>query len=156
MRYTVREARPGDAAEAAALLRASITQLCRADHADDARTLEQWLANKTPENFLSWLADKDQFCVVAESDRLVGVGLLHSSGEIRLCYLLPGVQGQGIGKAMLSALEAKARALGLRTLTLESTADARAFYEKQGYRRAGKPLRGFGISHCHPYAKDLG
>jgi GNAT superfamily N-acetyltransferase len=146
---------PADAAEAAALLRASITQLCRADHRDDPQTLEQWLANKTQENFRAWLADDESYCVVAESDRLVGVGMLHSSGEIRLCYLLPGVQGQGIGKLILFALEARARALGLRKLTLQSTVDARRFYERRGYLPGGAPEAGFGISRCHPYAKEL-
>ncbi len=152
----VRKAEPKDAETAAEVLRRSITELCALDHHGDADTLAKWLANKTPQNFLSWLAKEDNFCVVAEANgQIVGVGLLHRSGEVRLCYLAPGVQGQGLGKAIHLALEEKARAWGLRRLYLESTVSARLFYERVGYRSAGAAKPGFGISHCHPYEKTL-
>jgi len=152
----VRCARPEDADAAADLLRRSITELCAADHRGDADTLSKWLANKTPSHVLEWLANKDQYCVIAENDsRLLGIGLIHRSGEIRLCYLAPGNQGRGIGKAICLALETQARTWGLRELRLESTLSARSFYERLGYRAAGAATRGFGLSHCHPYAKTL-
>jgi GNAT superfamily N-acetyltransferase len=152
----VRRADPKDAEEAADVLRRSITESCALDHQGDADTLARWLANKTPQNFLSWLASDDNFCVVAEADsHVVGVGLLHRSGEIRLCYLAPSAQRKGIGKAVYSALEEQAKAWGLRTLSLESTVSARQFYEGLGFRSAGMATPGFGISHCHPYEKQL-
>jgi GNAT superfamily N-acetyltransferase len=152
----VRKAESRDAEAAAEVLRRSITELCTHDHHGDAGTLAKWLANKTPQDFLSWLANEDHFCVVAEArNRIVGVGLLHRSGEVRLCYLAPGAQGRGLGKAIHVALEEKARAWGLRRLHLESTASARPFYERVGYRSAGAAKPGFGISHCHPYEKML-
>jgi len=128
----------------------------RAQGSGDADTLAQWLANKTTRDFLSWLAAEDNFCVVAETnDQIRGVGLLHRSGEVRLCYLAPGAQGQGLGKAILRVLEEKAREWGSRKLHLESTVSARPFYERAGYRSAGAAKPGFGISHCHPYEKIL-
>lgn len=152
----VRQAEPRDAEAAADVLRRSITELCALDHRGDADTLAKWLANKKPQNFLSWLASGDNFCVIAEGDsQVLGVGLLHRSGEIRLCYLAPGVQRKGIGKAIYLALEEQAKAWGLRTLRLESTVSARQFYEALGFRSAGTPTPGFGISHCHPYEKEL-
>jgi GNAT superfamily N-acetyltransferase len=152
----VRQAVPEDAEAAVTVLRRSITELCIADHRGDAETIAGWLANKTPQNFVAWLRDGDNFCVVAEAnDRLSGVGLLHRSGEIRLCYLSPGAQGQGIGKAIYLALEDKARAWGLKKLNLESTVAARPFYESLGFRSAGAAKPGFGISHCHSYEKPL-
>jgi len=156
MMVAMRKAEPRDAEAAAAVLRSSITELCALDHRGDADTLAQWLANKTPRDFLSWLAAEDNFCVVAEaSGQITGVGLLHRSGEVRLCYLAPGAQGQGLGKAILVALEEKAREWGLRKLHLESTVSARPFYERVGYRSGGAAKQGFGISHCHPYEKIL-
>jgi len=86
---------------------------------------------------------------------VVGVGLLHRSGEIRLCYVAPGAQRKGIGKAIYLALEEQAKAWRLRTLRLESTVSARQFYEALGFRSAGMATPGFGISHCHPYEKQL-
>jgi GNAT superfamily N-acetyltransferase len=107
-------------------------------------------------SFLAWLCDEDHHCVVAEVDgRVVGVGLLHRHGEVRLCYLAPGTQRRGIGKAIYRALEARATSWGLEKLVLESTLSARPFYERLGYRAAGRPVPGFGISHCHPYEKVL-
>jgi GNAT superfamily N-acetyltransferase len=152
----VRKAEARDAALAVAVLRRSITELCAADHRGDADTIARWLANKTQQHFLSWLANDDNFCVVAEAhDRLLGVGLLHRSGEIRLCYLAPGAQRLGIGTAICLALEEQAKGWGLRTLKLESTVSARRFYEALGFRSAGTATPGFGISHCHPYEKRL-
>jgi GNAT superfamily N-acetyltransferase len=156
MRAAVRKAEPRDAGAAIEVLRRSITELCPLDHHGDAGTLAQWLANKTTRDFLSWLAAEENFCVVAEAgDQIVGVGLLHRSGEVRLCYLAPGAQGQGLGKAIHAALEDKAMGWGLRRLHLESTVSARPFYERVGYRAAGAAKPGFGISHCHPYEKIL-
>ncbi|HKB61288.1 MAG TPA: GNAT family N-acetyltransferase [Burkholderiales bacterium] len=156
MMVAVRKAEPRDAEAAAAALRRSITELCTLDHHGDADTLAKWLSNKTPRDFLSWLAAEDNLCVVAETNKqIMGVGLLHRGGEVRLCYLAPGAQGQGLGKAILGALEEKAREWGLRRLHLESTVSARPFYERVGYRPAGAAKPGFGISHCHPYEKKL-
>jgi GNAT superfamily N-acetyltransferase len=152
----VRPAEARDAEGAVEVLRRSITELCALDHQEDADTLAAWLANKTPPHFLAWLADGDSFCAVAEADgRIAGVGLLHRSGEVRLCYLMPGRQGRGIGRAVYLALENRAKDWGLETLRLESTSAARGFYERLGFRPAGSATPGFGISHCHPYEKRL-
>jgi GNAT superfamily N-acetyltransferase len=152
----VRQAESRDAQAASDVLHRSITELCTPDHRGDADTLAKWLANKRPQNFLSWLASSDNFCVVAEAgSEVVGVGLLHRSGEIRLCYLTPGTQRKGIGKAVYLALEEQAKTWGLRILKLESTVSARQFYEALGFRPAGMATPGFGISHCHPYEKQL-
>jgi GNAT superfamily N-acetyltransferase len=152
----VRKAEARDAGLAVDVLRRSITELYAADHRGDADTIARWLENKTEQHFLSWLANDDNFCVVAEAhDRLLGVGLLHRRGEILLCYLAPGAQRQGMGQAICQALEEKAKAWGLQRLSLESTVSARPFYERLGYRAAGAAKPGFGISQCHPYEKKL-
>lgn len=153
---TIRQAHAEDVQEMAEVLRRSITELCVFDHRGDADTLEKWLANKRPQHVLEWLADPDLFCVIAEAEgRIAGVGLLHRSGEVRLCYVAPGVQRKGVGKALYSALEKQARAWGLERLRLESTLGARPFYEALGFKPAGCAKPRFGISHCHPYEKAL-
>lgn len=154
--FAVRLAEPSDARAAADVLRRSITELCEADHRGDSDTIAKWLANKRPQDFLRWLANPDHFCVVAAADtRLLGVGLLHRSGEIRLCYLLPGMQRKGIGRALCEVMEAQAKAWGLRALRLESSASARPFYETLGFRSTGCARPGFGCTYCHPYEKEL-
>src|SRR6266850_3814611 len=153
---TARTAQLKDAEAAVLVLRRSITELCVVDHHNDRTTLEEWLRNKTAEEFRSWLEARSSFCVVTESDDKVnGVGLLNRDGEIQLCYVTPEVQGHGFGSAILTALENKAKTWGLLKLHLESTASARAFYEKQGYISVGASKCGFGVSRCFPYEKSL-
>lgn len=154
--FIVRRACPADAPAAVALLRRSITELCILDHRDEPATLAAWLANKTEERFLAWLADDDNHLVAADqAGALLGVGLLRRGGEINLCYLKPGEQRRGVGTAILTALEAKAREWGLSRLTLDSTLSARPFYERMGFLAVGEPIPGFGVSLRHPYVKVL-
>jgi len=156
MSFSVRQAQAEDADAAVGVVRRSITELCAADHHGDADTLARWLANKTPQKFLEWIANPDNFCVIAEvGSSLTGVGLLHRSGEIRLFYLDPAAQRQGIGSAIHRALEDHAREWGLRILTLDSTALAGAFYEHSGYRSTGPSKPAFGMVRTYPYEKRL-
>lgn len=153
---SVRPAEQRDAEAAIDVVRRSIAELCVADHRNDEETLGLWLANKTPQNFLAWLSNVDNFCVVVESsDRLLGVGVLQRGGEILLFYLAPGAQRQGLGKLVHAALERKADQWGLTTLHLDSTAMACAFYEALGYRRSGPATKRLGVLQCFPYAKQL-
>ena len=131
-------------------------ELCVSDHRNDPTTLQKWLENKTVESFRSWLASKNNFCVVTELDGQVnGVGLVNRSGELLLCYVTPGSLGRGFGSAILVALENKARAWGVGKLRLGSTVSARPFYEGHGYISAGESTCSFGSSCCYPYEKDL-
>jgi GNAT superfamily N-acetyltransferase len=152
----IRRAEASDAAAAIDVVRRSISELCVADHHNDESTLATWLANKTAQNFLVWLANADNFCVVADANsRVSGVGVLHRTGEILLFYMAPGAQRQGIGKMIHAALEEKAHEWGLASLHLDSTALARHFYEAVGYRASGAAVTRFGVLQCFPYAKQL-
>ena len=138
------------------MVRRSITELCVADHQNDATTLAEWLANKNPEVFVKWLASPNNFCLVAEeNDHLLGVGMLLRNGYVSLLYLLPGVQRRGIGKAIYLGMEQQAKHWGLRKLTTESTASACAFYERMGFKSTGDAVLGFGRARCWPYEKAL-
>ena len=138
------------------VVRQSITVLCAADHHNDEKTLAMWLANKTPQNFLVWLSNTDNFCVIAESgSHLLGVGVLQRRGEILLFYLAPDAQRQGIGRMIHAALEEQAAHWGLASLYLESTALACPFYEALGYTSNGSPVQKFSMLQCFPYAKQL-
>jgi len=153
---SVRPAEQRDADAAIDVVRRSIAELCVTDHRNDVETLALWLANKTPQNFLAWLSNVDNFCVVVESsDRLLGVGVLQRGGEILLFYLAPGAQRQGLGKLVHAALEEKAGQWELTSLHLDSTALACPFYEALGYRRIGPAIARFGVLQCFPYAKQL-
>jgi GNAT superfamily N-acetyltransferase len=102
------------------------------------------------------VADPDSRLIVAEVDAVIaGVSALHHSGEIRLCYVSPAVARSGVGRALLVAVERHASHWGIRTLALDSTLTARAFYERCGYVSAGESKPAFGVLRCYPYLKTL-
>ncbi len=152
----VRKATADDAAGAVEVLHASITHLCVADHLNDPETLRLWLHNKTELSFQRWLQKTDVHIVVAERrPRLVGVGAIDATGQIRLLYVHPDCQRVGIGTSLLAALERQAENWHLAQITLGSSIGACPFYERHGYTRSGSPKPGFGVSRCFPYAKQL-
>lgn len=153
---SVRRAVPEDAEVAIAVVRESITRLCVADHQNDPVALEAWLRNKTADTFVRWVESADNHLVVAELDAAIGgVASLRGGREIQLCYVAPHRQRLGIGTALLVALETQARASGMHKLSLNSTAGARSFYERNGYTPSGAPVSGFGKSLCFPYEKAV-
>jgi GNAT superfamily N-acetyltransferase len=152
----IRQAREEDAEAAGIVLRRSITELCGSDHREDTATLAAWLANKTPENVRAWIRNPGNYMVVADDGgTILGVGAIQSSGRISLNYVSPDARFQGISKALVFGLEAKALELGLAACTLESTSTARRFYLAIGYRESGPATAGFGVSVCYPMIKTL-
>jgi GNAT superfamily N-acetyltransferase len=152
----VRQAREEDAEAACAVLRRSITELCRDDYRGDAATLAAWLANKTPENMRAWIGSRDNYMLVTdEGGTILGVGGMQRQGRISLNYVSPDARFRGVSKALMQALEAKASGIGLAACTLESTETARQFYLAIGYSENGPATTGFGVSVCYPMIKML-
>ncbi|HEU4580956.1 MAG TPA: GNAT family N-acetyltransferase [Polyangiaceae bacterium] len=156
MDCSTRRVTPDDAEAIVALLVASITTLCVHDHLNDPETLARWLRNKTVADLQRWLADPEDFMFMAELGSVAsGVALLHSSGAIWLCYVLPGLQRRGVGRALIQRLEAEAKARGITELRLTSTGSARSFYESMGFVATGAPRTAFGVLQEYPYEKKL-
>lgn len=153
----IRAARIEDGAEAARLLVRSITELCGADHRNDARAVAGWTANKTPEAWAAWVRHPGSVLRVAEADgRIVGVGMMRKDGEILLNYVHPEARFRGVSAALMDHLEAEAVRLGCAACTLESTITARAFYEARGYAATGGcGARGGGLVSCLRMRKAL-
>jgi GNAT superfamily N-acetyltransferase len=150
----IRHASADDADEACAVVRRSIVELCHADHQGDQPTIAAWLANKTAENMRRWIAQSHVF-VAAEHDRILGIGAIAPSGEITLNYVSPDARFRGVSKALLRRLEQQATEIGAEAVTLHSTATAHRFYGAAGYRDAGPPLEGFGVTSGCPMTKRL-
>ena len=58
-------------------------------------------------------------------------------GELKRMWLAPWVRRRGVGKRLLTEMEARSRALGHRTLRLDTNAnlpEAVALYQRAGYR----------------------
>jgi putative acetyltransferase len=85
------------------------------------------------------------FLVASRAGEAVGCGALRciepGSGEIKRMYVSPPARGAGVGRVVLAALEAEARALGLERLVLETGVrqpEAIALYERAGFSRIGR------------------
>jgi GNAT superfamily N-acetyltransferase len=152
----IRDAVPDDAPAACAVLRRSIAELCAADHHDDPAVLDRWLANKPPKTVASWIGKPGHSMLVAvEASAILAVGAVTDSGEITLNYVSPDARFRGISRAMLRALEKRAREGGNSECTLASTDTALRFYLGAGYRPAGESTGKFGTQSSHPMARRL-
>jgi GNAT superfamily N-acetyltransferase len=153
----IREARVEDAAKACQVLRRSIAELCIADHQNEPAILERWLANKTPETVVSWISHSRNHVFVAAKDEgtILAVGAVTDAGEITLNYVSPDARFQGISRALLKRLEARARELGNTICSLTSTGTARRFYLEAGYVEQAPRHSAFGTSSSFPMAKRL-
>ena len=93
------------------------------------------------------------FLVVYRERTPVGCGALRllddETAEIKRMYVSPDVRGTGLGRRLVAALEAEARALGVRRLVLETgvrQAAALALYRATGFH----PIPLFGEYRLSP------
>jgi GNAT superfamily N-acetyltransferase len=100
---------------------------------------------------LRGLRRRDTFLVALERTAIVGLAwvittpALDHSAYLNLLLVAEGQQSKGVGAALLSDAERRARASGCRHMVFLVTAKnrrARAFYRRQGYRHVGN-LPGF-------------
>lgn len=84
------------------------------------------------------------FIVALDAGQIIGAAGLERHGEhglLRSLAVAPGWRGHGLGTALVEAVEAKARALGVRSLTL-LTETAAPLFAARGYeelRRSQAP-----------------
>jgi GNAT superfamily N-acetyltransferase len=91
-----------------------------------------------------YLQSGGEFLVGELGESIVAMGALRRDTDggawITRMRVAPGLQGRGIGQALLDALHRRAAELGYGTLRLDTTvgqAAARRLYERNGYRRVG-------------------
>jgi putative acetyltransferase len=109
----------------------AIREVCSRSYS--ASQIAAWACLLSPDSYVAVV--REGFLVVAEgADGIAGFGQLdQKSGEVEAVYVLPGLQGKGIGGALLRSLEDAARAAGLKKLHLSATLNAVSFYERSGY-----------------------
>jgi len=97
-------------------------------------------------------AEKDSHHLACyRGDRLVGCLVLQPlrGREVRMkqVAVVPDLQGQGIGKALVEYSEAMANRLGFRRMILHARETAVPFYERLGYARFGDRFEEVTIPH---------
>jgi GNAT superfamily N-acetyltransferase len=153
----IRDATATDAVKVCEAIRASIAELCVADHNRNPEILRRWLSSKTPDNVAAWTAsDGSSLLVAVEGERILAVGGVKDDGEITLNYVAPQARFRGVSAALLKALEARALERGATEITLLSTETAHRFYLARGYRDMGPSFGKFGTASSYPMSKMLG
>jgi ribosomal-protein-alanine acetyltransferase len=123
-------------------------------HLDDAPAIAA-MSRRLIEHGLAWSWNEERIerclrnrdCVVLaarDRRRLIGFAIMEFyaiHAHLNLLAVQPGHQRQGVGRQLLEWLEASARTAGIFKVHLELRANndgARVFYEKLGYREAGR------------------
>jgi putative acetyltransferase len=127
--------RVATAADAEAIWRVhvpSIREVCAADYTPEQ--IEAWAGPKRPERYVGAMGEGELFWVAETvgGGEVVGFACLWKS-HLKGLYVLPAALRQGIGSALLAAVEAETARRGATQLTLHSTLTARAFYEARGF-----------------------
>lgn len=103
-----------DAEAIARLVRRSIVELCEADHENDPKRYEAWLADKTADDFKASIGGDGPFLIaVDDKKQIIGVCGGNADGQIYLNYILPEARHKGVSKAQMQALEAYYKGKGL-------------------------------------------
>ncbi len=99
---------------------------------------------------LEWDED-DPRChhILAEdpSGRPIGTGRLSPQGKIGRMAVLKEWRGHGVGSALLDALVAQARTVGLEECLLHAQTSALSFYERHGFVAEGPEFEEADIPH---------
>ena len=152
----IRHARNDEAAAIAELIRASITELCFADHGGDQAKIDKWLENKTEDEVHNWLKRDELFIFVLDGvERLNAAGCHDTRGVVLMNYIAADQRVKGLSSLMLAHLEASMLENGLAEARLVSTATARQFYESRGWQAYGELMPCMGITG-QPMRKQLG
>jgi predicted GNAT family N-acyltransferase len=85
--------------------------------------------------------------VAVVDDQVVGTGRLLPDGTIGRMAVSPAVRGQGIGAAVLTVLEERARERGLAAIELHAQVHALGFYDRYGYVPFTEVYLEAGIEH---------
>lgn len=94
-------------------------------------------------------ASADHF-VARLGERAVGAGRLVVEGDVGVLGRLAvsrAARGEGLGGALVGAIEERARERGLAAVVLHAQTHARAFYERLGYTAEGDEFDEAGIPH---------
>lgn len=100
----------------------------------DADAIAAWTGRLTPAKCGERLLTRAMFVAEDDDGRIAGYAQLDpADGVVEAVYVDPDFARQGIGRALLAALEDEARRLGIDRLVLESSLNAVPFYAAQGY-----------------------
>ena len=139
--FPLRPYLPGDTMALRELFAQSIEELTQDDYDEDQRLA--WIATAAEaEAFQARLAQSLTLVVHSQGEYL-GFASLRDNKTIDMLFVHPYYAGEGVGTALLSALEKIATARGADVLSADASDTAQEFFEKHGFeatKRNSVPL----------------
>lgn len=131
----IRKALVSDTEAICGVHKSSIRALCAGAYSPEQ--IEAWIGPRVPKDYEQFL--REALFLVAEADDVVAAfAILNpTTSELHALYVDPGRVGEGIGSALLWAVETEARESGLSAIALNATLNSVSFYEKRGYSSRG-------------------
>lgn len=126
----IRKATEADAVRIHELHIESVRKLCNAVYSPEI--IDGWLKNRRPEGYIPGIWRGEMY--VAELDgKIIGFG--HAvPGEIVATFVDPAYVRQGVGTVLMKYGLKKANVKAPGTIRIESTLNARKFYETFGFK----------------------
>lgn len=129
--YPLRPFLPADTMALRDLFAQSIDELTVDDYDEDQRIA--WAAKaEDAAEFRARLAEALTLVVQLEGEYL-GFGSLKDNKTIDMLYVHPDYAGEGVGTALVDALEKIAGARGAEAITVDASDTAVPFFERRGY-----------------------
>lgn len=150
----IRPFRDGDAAALAALFHAAVHRIAALHYSPEQ--VRAWSpAPADPARFAARAKDGRTLLVAADAeDRPIAYGDVEADGHIDHLFCAPEHAGTGVAAALYGAIEAAARARGIRRLFVEASEPARRFFLKHGFTELHRRDFEIGGTAIHNYAME--
>ncbi|MGE0701521.1 MAG: GNAT family N-acetyltransferase [Hyphomicrobiaceae bacterium] len=132
---------PADTVRLQDLLAQSIEELTQDDYDEDQRIA--WMSRAADTEALARRLVKNVTLVVERDGEILGFACLKDNEEVDLLFVHPFAAGEGVGSALLAAIETIATARGAAKLTADVSDTAHDFFHDRGYepvRRNNFPI----------------
>lgn len=140
-----------DIPRAKSIIERSVRKLCYIDHGNDEPTIRLWLDAAYPGLYTDYVIVGH----AQDEKYITGVAAMCKEGAVFLNYVDPDSTAKSVSSYMMAHLQLIALDLGLRELFLVSTASARQYYRKFGWKEWQAPSKGNGVSWNHHMKKKI-
>jgi putative acetyltransferase len=122
---------PADTPVLAAIFAAAVEELTGDDYSEAQQ--EAWAATADDEDALGKKLASELTLIATLQSAPIGFASLRGNDHIDMLYVHPGAAGQGVASMLLEALEKLAGSRGAKSLTVDASDNAQAFFAKRGY-----------------------
>lgn len=130
MTISMRPMLPADVPALADLFQQSIIALCEEDYSEEQR--EAWAAQAEEPAFAQTLTQNLTLLALHQRE-LAGFATLKGKESVVMLYVHPHHARQGVGTALVDALERLSAARGAAALSVDASETALPLFEKRGY-----------------------